>query len=90
MERPRIRFINTRYETLFFIEDGGEIEIGIDGGEMFRFVCKYIDDYHTRIGNWIYHICEFAETMERNNRVYRPVPEQEYGRQAKLFIEGLA
>jgi hypothetical protein len=73
VEKPKIRFINTRYETLFVIEDGGEIEIGIDGGEMSRFVCKYIDDCHTRIGNWIYHIREFAETMKRNNRAYRPV-----------------
>jgi hypothetical protein len=90
VEKPKIRFINTRCETLFFVEDGGEIEIGIDGGEMFRFACRYIDDYHARIGNWIYHIREFAETMERNNHTSRPVPEQEYGRQARLFIARLA
>jgi hypothetical protein len=40
---------------------------------MFRFVCRYIDACHARIGNRIYHIREFAGMMERNSRVYRPV-----------------
>jgi hypothetical protein len=72
MEKPRIRFINTLYETLFFIEDGGEIEIDIGGGEAKRNVCRYIDEYHEWIGEHIYHIYEFAEMMERNIRTCRP------------------
>lgn len=74
MEKPHIRFINTLYETLFFVEDGGEIEVD---GEWKRYVCRYIDGYHAWIGNRVYHICEFAEMMERNVRSYRPAKPKE-------------
>jgi hypothetical protein len=76
MEKPQIRFINTLYETLFFIEDGGEIEIDIGGGETQRLVCRYIDEYHAWIGDRVYHIREFAELMERNIRTYRPAKKE--------------
>jgi hypothetical protein len=76
MENPHIRFINALYETLFFVEDGGEIEVDIDG-EWKRYVCRYIDEYHTWIGDRVYHIYEFAEIMERNIRTYRPATNKE-------------
>jgi hypothetical protein len=70
--KKRIRFINSGYETLFFIDDGGEIEIRIDGTWQ-KATCRYIDEYHTKIGPHVYHICEFAERMERCGQPYRPV-----------------
>jgi hypothetical protein len=76
MNKPKIRFINPLGQTLFYVNDGGEIEIDIDGGGTQRHTCRYIDDYHAWIGSRVYHIREFAEMMERNNRTYRPVETQ--------------
>jgi hypothetical protein len=70
--QKRIRFINSEYETLFFVDDGGEIEIRDDGVWEKR-KCRYIDDYHTKVGGCDYHICEFAEKRESLNQPYRPV-----------------
>lgn len=67
-----IRFIDASYNTLFTIPDGGSIVItGRDGTKTTK-ACAYIDDYHTRIGCMTFHICEFAETMERIGSVYAP------------------
>lgn len=70
--RKRIRFINSEYETLFFIDDGGEIEIRIDGVWQ-KAGCRYIDEYHAEIGRNVYHICEFAEKREQFGQPCRPV-----------------
>ena len=75
MEKQKIRFINSNYKTLFYIDDGGEIEIFFDG-EWNKRVCRYLDECHTEIGGYIYHICEFAERMEQLNQPYRPVISQ--------------
>jgi hypothetical protein len=72
MDKPQIRFIDSRYKTLFFIEDGGEVEIENKGtGQMERFVCRYLDEHHFRIGEQVYHIFEFARAMELYSRMYR-------------------
>ena len=34
-----------------------------------------IDEYHTEVGSNLYHICEFAERMERNGHAYEPKTE---------------
>ncbi|GFI31018.1 hypothetical protein IMSAGC013_02412 [Lachnospiraceae bacterium] len=68
-----IRFINSRYDELFRIEDGEKIVITDIGGEKSEYVCRYIDEYHTEVGNHLYHICQFAEIMERNGSEYAPV-----------------
>jgi hypothetical protein len=70
--KKRIRFINSEYDTLFFVDDGGEIEIRIDG-IWEKAMCRYIDEYHAEIGRVVYHICEFAEKRERFGQPYRPV-----------------
>lgn len=72
MENKEIRFIDSQYNELFRIKDGESIEITLDTGEKVTRECKYIDDYHTQIGNNCYHICEFAELMERNGNTYCP------------------
>ena len=32
--------------------------------------CRYIDETHVEIGKELYHICQFAETMEKNGASY--------------------
>lgn len=73
MQNKEIRFIDSHYNELFRIPDGGKIEITYDNGETQIRECKYIDDYHTKVGNYVFHICEFAETMERNGSTYKAV-----------------
>jgi hypothetical protein len=68
-----IRFINSRYSELFCIADGEKIEVTNSVGEKSEYVCRYIDEYHTEVGNNLYHICQFAEIMERNGSEYTPV-----------------
>jgi hypothetical protein len=67
-----IRFINSNYKELFRIPDGGKILLTTSWGENSEHTCRYIDDTHTEIGNNLYHICEFAERMEKNGATYEP------------------
>ena len=39
--------------------------------------CKSHGEFHTDIGINLYHICEFAERMERSGSTYAPCPEPE-------------
>ena len=70
-----IRFIDSGYKELFKIPDGANIKViyppGDDRGERVR-ACHYIDDHHFRINSEAYHICEFAERMERIGARYEP------------------
>ncbi len=72
MEQARkgIRFITPHYEEKFRIEDGGRIRIFTGGGETRNRTARYIDDCHVELvsdhGSNLYHICEFAERLERS------------------------
>ncbi|MGN1051558.1 MAG: hypothetical protein ACI4QE_04590, partial [Acutalibacteraceae bacterium] len=68
-----IRFITPHYREIFRIPDGDKIRITLSGGERVDKVCRYIDDYHTEVGDRLYHICEFAEIMERNGSKVIPL-----------------
>ena len=70
-----IRFIDSHYKDLFRLPDGGSIRITYADGESAVRKCSYIDEYHTQIGNSVFHICQFAELMERNGSTYQPEPE---------------
>ena len=48
--------------------------------------CTYIDDYHTKIGYDVFHICEFAELMERGGNTYRPKDMPEYDKQIMIDL----
>jgi hypothetical protein len=67
-----IRFIDSHYETKFNLEDGDGIMIKYPDGDCSIKACRYIDEYHTLVGNNIYHICQFAELMERNGATVIP------------------
>ncbi|MEE1320200.1 MAG: hypothetical protein UHM85_01535 [Acutalibacteraceae bacterium] len=68
-----IRFITPHYREIFRIPDGDKIRIIHSDGERYDKTCRYIDDYHTEVGDRLYHICEFAELMERNGRKVIPL-----------------
>ena len=38
----------------------------LPSGEKLEQTCRYIDETHLEVGNSLYHICEFAERMQRN------------------------
>lgn len=78
-----IRFIDPNYKELFRIPDGGKIVINYAWGEKEERSCRFIDEYHTEIGRNIYHICEFAERMERNGHTYEPKPVESPQKAAK-------
>ena len=67
-----IRFINSRYKELFRIKDGDSITITEPSGMKYDRKCRYIDEYHTQVGQNLFHICEFAERMEHNGNKYMP------------------
>ena len=71
--RQGIRFIDPHYKELFRIPDGEKILITTGWGEKNERVCRFIDEYHSEIGSNIYHICEFAERMERSGATCEPV-----------------
>lgn len=68
-----IRFIDSRYKELFRIADGEKVTVTDAVGEKSEHICRYIDEYHTEVGSNLYHICQFAELMERNGSKYAPV-----------------
>ena len=72
-KKKYIRFIDSNYNTLFHLPDGGHIRITYPDGEKRDRSCHFIDEYHTRIGYDHYHICEFAERMEKIGAKYVPL-----------------
>jgi hypothetical protein len=75
MDDKTIQFIDSDYNELFRIPDGGNIKIiyppGDDRGTVTR-QCVFFDETHTRVGNNDYHIREFAERMEGIGARYEP------------------
>ena len=71
--RRGIRFIDPSYNELFRIPDGGKVKIAYPDGKAVTRAVRYIDDYHAEIGNGLYHICEFAESMESGGCTVEPV-----------------
>ena len=74
--RQGIRFVDPHYKELFRIPDGGKIVITEPGGEQRERTCRFVEEYHTEVGSSLYHICEFAEIMQRNGNSYGPVQEE--------------
>ena len=72
-----IRFITPDYVERFRLKDGDQIRIISASGETSDRTVRYIDDYHLEIGGGfganLYHICEFAEIMERNGNTVIPL-----------------
>lgn len=75
-EPKSIRFITPEYKEIFRISDGGQILVNYADGKREAFTCKYLDDYHLLVGYRTFHICEFAETMQRIGAHIEPFPEK--------------
>ena len=73
LPKDDIRFINSSYDEQFRLPNGGKIEVEYPD-RTFSVKCEYIDDYHTYVGSEVYHICQFAEVLERGGGVCRPEP----------------
>lgn len=65
LPKDDIRFIDSRYNELFRIPNGGTVTVTYPDGAGYTAKCTYLDDYHTQIGGRVHHICEFAERMQR-------------------------
>lgn len=77
MTAPMIRFIDSRYNDLFTLQDGGLItETRLDGISNTH-QCYYLDDYHTKIGRNVFHIHEYAKRMEAIGARYFPTQPKE-------------
>lgn len=63
-----IRFVDTRYRDLFYVPDGGKIRITYADGNRKDLVCRYVTPVHAEIGGPmnVFHIYDFAESLERN------------------------
>lgn len=71
-----IRFIDSGYNERFRIPDGGRIRITRPDGEQSESTCRFVDESHMEVcdgRNSVYHICQFAELMERNGNTVAPV-----------------
>ena len=72
-EKQMIRFIDSSYNDLFSVPNGGSVVLTRADGSKATLPCTYIDDYHAKIGSNVYHICQFAEIMEKNGATYEPL-----------------
>lgn len=68
-----IRFITPNYREKFRIVDGDSIRMTFPSGETQDRVCRYVDETHLEVGNNLYHICEFAERMQRSGILVVPL-----------------
>ena len=71
---PDIRFIDSRYQEQFRIPDGGTVLVTYPDRQ-FSAQCRYLDEAHIAVNGTVFHICEFAERLERNHGSCRPEPE---------------
>jgi hypothetical protein len=82
--KKSIRFVDSHYNEIFRIPDGGSIVVARPMGEMYHGVqeqwvgtCKYLDECHSEINGECYHIDQFAEIQGRIGSTYSPEPEPE-------------
>ena len=71
-----IRFIDSGYNELFRIPDGDKIRIRTSDGQRTERTCRFIDESHMEVMDGrdsVYHICQFAELMERSGNAVEPV-----------------
>lgn len=68
-----IRFIDSHYNEQFRIPDGDRIRIIYPDDQFAERTCRYIDDYHLEVDRNLYHICEFAESMESHGKTVIPL-----------------
>lgn len=72
-----IRFpdVKNNYETMFYLEDGKNLTVRMDSGEIITKPCKQVGSHHFYFGTNCYHIDQFAEMNHRNCNTCLP-PQQ--------------
>lgn len=77
-KEQKIRFIDSSYNDLFDIPDNSPILVKYSDNRGTKAItCHYLDDYHFYTDNHrTFHICEFAELMEKIGATYMPFPEK--------------
>ena len=60
-----IRFVTPNYREKFRIVDGDSIRLTFPSAENRDRECRFIDETHLEVGNNLYHVCEFAEWIQR-------------------------
>lgn len=71
-----IRFVDSDFNELFKIPDGGKLRVTYLNGKQEEHTCRYIDDYHAEIGTGhsnIFHVLEYAERMAMRGAIIEPV-----------------
>lgn len=71
LPKKDIRVIDSGYNELFRIPDGGYLQIQYPD-RTFSAKCEHIDEYHSYVGGDCLHICQLAEIIERNGGTCRP------------------
>lgn len=71
-EPKQCRFIDAGYNKLFLVPSGERIILNKPDGSRTPAICENLDEYHTRIGNNVFHICEFAERCQKLGITYAP------------------
>lgn len=85
-----IKFIDSSYNELFTVPDGGEIFIIDKNGDSIKAKCEYVDESHTKIDGKRYNMLSWARLMDRNEKISSPIDNLEtslnwFGN--KLFVK---
>lgn len=67
-----IQFVDSKDHPLFTVPDWGNIILTDLDGTRSTLPCRYIDEYHARIGDEVVGLCQFAELQEQRGAVYAP------------------
>lgn len=72
--RDDVRLIDSSYKDLYRVPNGGVIQVDYPDGRSFTTRLEHWDEYHFDVGGLgdMFHICQFAEVMERNGASYYP------------------
>lgn len=74
LPKDDIRLINSHYDDLYRIPNHGIVQIDFPDGISYTSRVEHLDEYHFDLGGLgnVYHICQFAESMERNGATAYP------------------
>lgn len=74
LPKDDIRLINSHYDDLYRIPNHGVVQIDFPDGRSYTSRVEHLDEYHFDLGGLgnVYHICQFAEIMERNGATAYP------------------
>lgn len=70
--RYGIRFVDDANKDKFTIVDGAEIRLTMPNGDYKDVECRYLDDFHARIGEKYFYLKYFAEEMAEKNISFAP------------------